>query len=190
MYDPEPVRVYGLPETLDSVRAHLMDADFHPDLTQRLNDAPARYDFLPVRPLEAFDLLGEYEVTPIPASHPAPSVGYIVRNADGSAIAYTGDTGGSVRPFFEGDPLDVLFVDTTFPDRLSWRAEVSGHLTPLMLGDRIAEARDAGLPLPRIVPVHVGLQHRREIADALAREGARLGIDLGPGHEDMVVEQA
>ncbi len=41
--------------------------------------------------------------------------------------------------------------------------------------------------LPRIIPVHVSLTYREEVAEDLKSVTTELGIDLTPGYEDMVV---
>ena len=129
----------------------------------------------------------QYRVKTIPASHPVPAVGYIIKAADGACSAFTGDTGGSTLPYFT-DELgpQVLFVDVTFPNRLEWRAKASGHLTPALLAEQLQQALGLRLKLPRIIPVHLGLPYRKELAEELAVAGSQVGIDLTPGREDML----
>jgi hypothetical protein len=106
-----------------------------------------------------------------------------VKSAD-DCIAYTGDTGGALLPFMQQVAVPrVLFVDVTFPNWLAARAEVSGHLTPAMLQTRIAEMQNAGVALPKIVPVHMSLEHQTDILSELSAVERALGIDLEPGYE-------
>lgn len=186
--EPTPVDLYGLPETLSALHAHIFNGDLYPDLTQGLNGGPAKFTLRPIEPSVALTVLG-YQVKPVPMRHgEAPSVGYIVRSPSGGCVAYTGDTNGDLLPLLQ-DPLapGVLFVDVTFPDRLAWRAEVSAHLTPSSLRDRLLAAREAGARLPRVVPVHVDLETASEVALELAAVGAELGMDLTPGREDTTL---
>ena len=63
-----------------------------------------------------------YDVVPVRADHPVPTVGYIV-GANGTRVGFSGDTGGKLMSFFTHDRApQVLFVDVTFPDRLAERA--------------------------------------------------------------------
>ena len=186
--EPTPVELYGLPETLDALHTHILNGDVYPDLTQGLNGGAAKFALRPIEPFATLTVLG-YRVKPVSMSHgEAPAVGYIVRSPSGGCVAYTGDTNGDLLPLLQ-DPLapGVLFVDVTFPDRLTWRAEASAHLTPSSLRDRLLAARDVGVRLPRVVPVHLDLETEGEVAHDLAVVGAELGIDLTPGREDMTL---
>ena len=80
--DPKQIDVYSLPETLDAVRAHLIDGDVYPDFTKKLTDAPPKYRFQPIEAGVAFKVL-DYEAKPIPVPHPVPAVGFIVRSNNG-----------------------------------------------------------------------------------------------------------
>ena len=185
--DPEPIHVYSLLETLDGVQAHLIDGDVYPDFTKALNNTPPKYQFHPVKPGVPFDVM-DYQVRAISVPHPVPAVGYIVKDSSGACMAYTGDTGGDLLPFFQDPcPPQVFFVDVTFPNRLQWRAELTGHLTPSLLRSQLLEALKNNLTLPRIVPVHISLGDREEVTQELASVSSELEIDLTPGYEDMVV---
>ena len=184
------IDVYGLPETLDSVRSHLMDGVVYPDLTEGLNEAAPKYRFQPVKPEATATVLG-YAVTALPVPHPVPAVGYIVRAPIGHCVAYTGDTGGNIGAVLHGNngaaTPEVLFVDVTFPDRLEKRAKITGHLTPGLLGAQLRKAGSSVARLPRIVPVHLSMSHRDEVRRELTELGAVLGVSLTPGYEEMVV---
>ena len=185
--DPRHIDVYGLAETLDGVHSHLLDGDVYPDLTQGLNGEPPKYRFHAVKPRVPLRVLA-YEVKPIPVAHAVPTVGYIVRSDSGDCIAYTGDNGGDLRPFFQDELApQVVFVDVTFPNRLEQRARASGHLTPGTLRSQLIEALKDNVRLPRIVPVHISLVDREEVAEDLKSVATELGVDLTPGYEDMVV---
>ena len=187
MGSPEPIDVYGLPATLESVHAHLLDGLVYPDLTKELNDSPPRFRPRSVELDVAFETLG-YTVKPVAASHPVPAVGYIVKSPSGGCVAYTGDTDGDLLPILHNEfAPEVVFVDVTFPNRLQWRAEVSGHLTPSLLQRHLGDAMRAGVKLPRIVPVHLSLHERDEIREELSAVAKTLGIDLTPGYEDMML---
>ena len=184
---PEPIDVYGLPATLESVHAHLLDGLVYPDFTKELNDAPPRFRLNSVETDVAFEPLG-YTVKPVAASHPVPAVGYIVRSPSGRCVAYTGDSDGDLLPIIQDELApEVVFVDVTYPNRLQWRAEVSGHLTPSLLERQLGAALSAGVRLPRIVPVHLSLHERDEIHEELSAASRALGVELTPGYEDMMV---
>ena len=187
MGSPEPILVYGLAATLESVHAHFLDGLVYPDLTKKLNDTPPRFRSRDVEPGVAFETLG-YTVKPVVASHPVPAVGYIVKSPSGRCVAYTGDTDGGLLPMLQDELApEVVFVDVTYPNRLQWRAEVSGHLTPALLERELGAALRDDVRLPRIVPVHLSLQDQDEINEELLAVGKALDVGLTPGYEDMML---
>ena len=186
--DPRQIDVYSLSETLEGVHAHLLDGDVYPDFTKKLTDAPPKYRFHPIEPSECFKVL-DYEVKPIPQPHPVPAMGYIVRSKSGACMAYTGDTGGNLLPFFQDDFVpNVLFIDVTFPNRLEGLAKLTGHLTPKLLGEQLLEVSKAKLHLPKMLAVHINVPNRDEVIPEVKSLATDLGIDLGPGAEDMVLK--
>ena len=183
---PHTIDVHSLPVTLSTVNQQLLNGEFYPDLTRNLNETPAALSF---DSIEHHGILriGAYDVEPVPAEHPVPTIGYIVRSGD-RTVAYTGDTGGPLLPFMQQDlKPEVLFVDVTFPNELLARAEISKHLTPSMLKTRIADIQHAGVTLPRIVPVHMSEAHQTTILRELSAVERELGIDLEPGFEGMEI---
>lgn len=184
--EPTPIDVFAEQRTLDSVRAHLLDGEIYPDLTRGLNEGPPSFQFRPLTEGEPLRVLG-YDVAPVRADHPVPTVGYIV-SANGMRVGFSGDTGGKLMSFFTHESAPhVLFVDVTFPDRMAERARRSKHLTPSTLKRELAGALAAGVTLPRIIPVHRSLAAESEVLEELAALGSELGVDLEPGYENMVV---
>ncbi len=185
--DPTPIDVYGLPETLRAVHANLLNWTVYPDFTGKVTAAPPKFRCHTVEPWLAFGPL-HYQVKPIPVPHPAPTVGYIVKSSSGGCIAYSADTGGDLLPFFQDQMSpQVFFVEVTFPDRLSDLAKATGHLTPPALRDQILAAMSANLGIPRMVAVHINPQYHDEVTAPLLEGKDELGVDLGPGHEDMKI---
>lgn len=184
---PHTIDVHSLGVTLSTVNQQLMNGEFYPDLTAHLNETPPAFRFNEInhsaqRPLGGFDVMA------VPAEHPVPTIGYIVKS-DNLCVAYTGDTGGPLLPFMQQElKPDILYVDVTFPNDMRARAEVSMHLTPEMVRTRIMDAQNAGVTLPKIVPVHMSQQHQKQILIELAAIQTELGIDLEPGYEGMLAE--
>lgn len=180
------IEVWAEEPTTESVLRHLMDSEIYPDLTKSLNGESPALRSRKVREGDTFSVL-DYEISAVRADHPVPTVGYII-GKNGRRVGITGDTAGNLMSFVtHRTPPDVLLVDVTFPERLRWRAERSRHLTPVMLEEELRAAVEAQATLPRIVPVHRSLEHEAEILVELAAVQTRLGIDLEPGVEDMVI---
>jgi len=184
--EPGVIDVYSLPATLEAVRTHLLNWDLYPDFTRPLApDRPERYhlhDLEPGAPVEVLD--GRYAVDPLEVPHPAPSVGFVIRDREGATLAYSGDTGGRLLPFFAAAP-QVLLVEVSFPDRLLDLAKLTGHLTPSLLQTELEAARAAGHALPPLVAVHMSPHDRAEIDSELERVAGALDVDLRPGEEEL-----
>ena len=181
------VSLYSLPETLDTIHARLMDGVLYPDFTKTLTWDGPKYRLQPVNPGEALEVRG-YAVRPIAVPHGAPTVGYIVHQAEGRSFAYCGDMGGGLLPFFQDSfKPDPLFVEVTFAGRLEEKAKLTGHLTPALLRREILEAAERKLAIPRIVVVHRNLDHEAEIAAELADAAQELDLDLTLAQEGMTV---
>ena len=180
------VDIYGLSDTLDTLKERLMDGSFYPDFTKRPSPERPKFRYIPVVAGQAFQAQG-YKATPLSVPHAAPCVGYVVDSSDGVRIAYTGDTGGNLSAFLRWHGLRLLAVETTFPNRFIERARQAGHLTPASLEAELAEALGKGLNLPRVMVVHMHTNWEEEIREELAAVADRLGVEITYGQEDMVV---
>ena len=60
-------------------------------------------------------------------------------------------------------------------------------MTPSLLERQLGPALSASVRLPKIVPVHLSLHERDEIREELSAVAERLGVELTPGYEDMML---
>jgi phosphoribosyl 1,2-cyclic phosphodiesterase len=182
----EPLALSGLRATLDSVHHHLMDGTIYPDLSKPLNENPPACAFHPVeigRPIEAHGL----SIKPVMAYHPVPAASYLLRSA-GRCVAFTGDTGGNLVALFQDQwAPSIAFIDMTFPNRLAWRAAVSGHLTPVLLRQEIEKALQRGIRVPRLIAVHRNFGDDDEIARELDNVRQVTGVAVEMAAENQVV---
>lgn len=84
-------RIYGIPETLDSVQRHIFNEVMWPDFVAMSREM---HPFLRLCPLQAEATVeaDRLWITPVPVNHLVPTVGYVV--TDGQAtIIVAGDTG-------------------------------------------------------------------------------------------------
>jgi ribonuclease BN (tRNA processing enzyme) len=184
LQDGNTIELWSQPETLMAIHEHLLNGRIHPDLTTPIGALLAKFSLRPLG-VEGTISLMTYQVKPVCMSHTVPCTGFIVKAQDGGCVAYTGDTRGGLHPYFK-DSLkpQVLFVDVSFPNRLTELADLTGHLTPDGLGDELGTALSWGIRLPQVVPVHISYEYEQEITDELLCIGSKLGIDLVPGKED------
>src|SRR5262249_13654034 len=92
---------------------------------------------LEMRPIELnkyFTIQG-YRIRGVPVRHPVQSVGYVLEK-DGIAIAFSGDTGPTNDLWWTINGtknVKAIFCELSFPNRLQWLADLSGHYTPKSL---------------------------------------------------------
>ncbi len=182
------IAVYGLPETIGEVAPRLVDGVLYPDFTKRMTDEGPKLRFNMVTPDDEFEY-GPYKVRSHSVPHSAPCVGYVVTGPSGRSFAYCGDCGGGLLPFFQ-DPaaLSTLFVEVTYGEGMVERARSSNHLTPGLLAAEIAEAKENGASIPRIMVVHRDAKYEHDIEEEIKGVEAALGVEIALAYEDMVVE--
>ena len=134
-----PVTVHALPETIEVLKQHLFNWKLWPDFAQ-IPDADnpwMRYE--PVAVGQKVDLGGGRGITPLPANHVVPAVGYHLDSGRGSLV-FTGDTtvNDSLWPLVnEIRNLRYLIIETAFRNREHELARASKHLSPDMLAQEL-----------------------------------------------------
>jgi glyoxylase-like metal-dependent hydrolase (beta-lactamase superfamily II) len=167
------LRVHALAETIDSLRTHLMNDR----VWFRAFDLPnAEVPFVSATAMangETVECEG-YRVTAIAMPHTVPATSFLVDDGKVCVLISSDTGGGGVLKNLplNGSPLAAVFLEASFPNRMKSFAEMTGHLTPEMLGRECAD-------LPRGVDVIVThmkpgfeIELAREIAD-LDRSGIR-----------------
>lgn len=151
-----PVTVFGLPRTLSALRKHIFNWKIWPDFTRiPTPEAPfLRYQEIA---LGETVRLGARAISPLPAKHVVPTVGYQLDSGRGS-LAFSGDT-TSHRPFWDAinaiPNLKILIVETAFPDQEAQLARASKHYCPSMLAADLARLKsEPELYITHLKPGH------------------------------------
>jgi len=154
-----PITVYATGATIEILRNHLFNWAIWPDFTEIPSpEAPfMRYAEIEVgRGIR----VGARTVTPLPAIHTVPAVGYHLDSGAGSLV-FSGDTGpndelwGIVNSI---DNLKVLIIETAFSNKERQLAEVSKHLCPSMLAAELAKLeREAEVWITHLKPGEIEL---------------------------------
>lgn len=126
-----PVTVYATADTVQALRDNVFNWSVWPDFTQlpALDRPVIRYS--PVQVGETIRL-GDRSITPVPARHSIPTVGFEINGR----LVYCGDTTvcdelwDVVNRF---DDLQYLIIETAFDDARIGLAEVTCHLCPTLL---------------------------------------------------------
>jgi ribonuclease BN (tRNA processing enzyme) len=135
----KPVTVHALPETIEVLKTHLFNWKLWPDFAQ-IPDATSpwmRYE--PVTVGQKISLGAGRSITPLPANHVVPAVGYHL-DSGRSSLVFTGDTtvNDSLWPLVnEIRNLRYLIIETAFRNREHELARASKHLSPDMLAHEL-----------------------------------------------------
>lgn len=137
-----PVTLYAVPEVLEVLRQHLFNWHIWPDFSCIPSKAAPLlvYQAIAVgQPVQ----LGQRQITPIPANHVVPAVGYHLRSARGSVI-FSGDTCSHAALWdiaAATHDLKHLIVECSFPNDMREIADLSRHYCPATLSADLAQLR-------------------------------------------------
>lgn len=162
----KPVRVRGLAETNETLSEHIFNDRLWPDFTRLPSAEKPALELVAFRPGDTIEV-GDLAVTAIPVSHPVESVGFIVEKGSRSLVI-SGDTGPTEALWKEANRrgnATGFFIEVSFPNRMQWLADVSGHFTPQTLALELEKIRsDAPVYLYHLKPAFLD-ELKREIAD-------------------------
>lgn len=136
----KPITVHATAPTIEILRNHLFNWSIWPDFTEIPSaEAPfMRYEEVELGRTVNVD---GRAITPIPAVHTVPAIGYHLDSGAGSLV-FTGDTGPNDelwKVVNRISNLKVLIIETAFSNKERQLAEVSKHLCPSMLADELAK---------------------------------------------------
>jgi len=170
-----PVTVYGIKETLDTLRTHLFNWKLWPDFTQIPDAARPFLAYREIRVGETVDLDGR-RITAIPANHTVPAVGYAL-DSGRSSLIYSGDTwvnDGLWRVVNATANLKYLIIETAFSDKEHDVAMASKHLCPRVLALELAKMRASPeVFITHLKPGEVALT-MKEVGEAAGRWRPRM----------------
>jgi cAMP phosphodiesterase len=134
----KPLTVHALPETIADLKAHLFNWKLWPDFTEIPEPAKPMLRFSPV-------LLGQRQtisgrtITPVPANHVVPAVGYWLDSGNASLV-FTGDSTSCRELWQEVNRianLRYLIVETAFSDAERELAIRAKHFCPSLLIEQL-----------------------------------------------------
>jgi ribonuclease BN (tRNA processing enzyme) len=154
-----PVTVYALPATIEMLRNHIFNWSIWPDFTQI---PTAEQPFMRYQPIEVgqeIELKGR-KITPVPANHVVPTVGFHLDSGKASLV-FSGDTTTNDALWKVVNKianLKYLIIETAFCNREQELAIVSKHLCPSMLGEELAKLeRSAEIFITHLKPGEIEL---------------------------------
>jgi ribonuclease BN (tRNA processing enzyme) len=134
----KPLMVYATRATIEILKNHLFNWAIWPDFSEiPTPEAP----FLRYREIEvgrAISLSGR-TITPIPARHTVPAVGYHL-DSGAASLVFTGDTAPNDALWSVVNRignLKFLIIETAFSNKERHLAEISRHLCPMTLAEEL-----------------------------------------------------
>lgn len=171
----KPITVYATAETIDILQQHLFNWRLWPDFTQ-IPDAGN-----PVLRYQAVTLgktvdLGGRRITPLPANHVVPAVGYRI-DSGASSLVFTGDTTTNDALWQEINRignLRYIIIETAFCNSEKDMAIASKHLCPSMLAEELSKlALPADIYITHLKPGEIELT-MQEIEECAERWNPRM----------------
>jgi len=164
----KPITVHAIEPTLEILRQHLFNWKLWPDFTQ-IPDAHKPFLRYQAVALGKTVDLGGRKLTPLPANHVVPAIGYRIDSGRASLV-FTGDTTTNDPLWREVNKIDnlrYLIIETAFCNREKDLAIASKHLCPTMLAEELAKLkRQAEVYITHLKPgeVEVTMQEIGECA--------------------------
>lgn len=134
----KPLTVHALPETIAVLKAHLFNWKLWPDFTEIPTPERPMLQFLPLV-MGQTRTISSRNITPLPANHVVPAVGYRLDSGSASLV-FSGDT-TSCEDFWAEvnriENLRYLIVETAFSNAERELAIRAKHLCPSLLGEQL-----------------------------------------------------
>lgn len=137
-----PLIVAGTQGTLRALQQHFFNNLVWPDFAAIPNRKQPTIRYVEIEPEQPTSIAG-HRVRAVAVSHTIEASAFVIEG-NGSALAYSGDTGPTDRLWEvlnEQPNLRALLMEVSFPDREQGLATVSGHHTPRTLGAELRKYR-------------------------------------------------
>jgi ribonuclease BN (tRNA processing enzyme) len=171
----KPLTVHATQPTLDIIKQHMFNWKLWPDFTQIPGpDKPfMRYSTLVLG--QPVDLKGR-KITPLPANHTVPAIGFHI-DSGRTSLVFSGDTTTNDELWTivnKIENLRYLIIETAFCNRELDLAIASKHLCPSLLARELAKLkRAAEIFITHLKPGEIDLT-MQEIMDSAAAYKPRM----------------
>ena len=175
-----PVDVYALSQTLETVNFCLLDGKMYADFSKWPSKENPFLRLKAIEPFQRQDILG-YDVLPVPVQHAVPCLGFQVTSEGGKSLFYTGDTGPGLTECWQQVSPQLLMIEVSGINKSQDFLRSVGHLSAGLLKEELIQFRQIKEYFPRVVVVHIPPNFQKEVEQevkAVARE-LEIGIDIG-----------
>lgn len=176
-----PLNVHALPETIAALKQHMLNGELWPDYSALPSMDNPYIRFIPLE-VGATVQLGGRRITPLPARHAVPAVGYCV-DSGAASFVYSGDTTDCAE-FWAAlnriGNLRYLMIETTFLSAAGAAAAKSGHFTAELLARGLARLQR---PVQLLIAHMEPGREEQTMAEVMAACGAFEPQQLQQGQE-------
>lgn len=153
-YRDKPIRLYATEAVLRILRQHMFNWLLWPDFSCIPSEKKPFVTYHTVAVGETVTI-GDRRITPVPARHVVPAVGYHLDSGT-SSLVFTGDTTCNDAlwdAINQIDNLEHLIIETAFPDEQKDICILSKHLCPDLLARELEKlTRSATIYLTHLKP--------------------------------------
>lgn len=138
----EPINLYATPSDFEAVKEHLLTQRVWITVETMKNSHTDLIAYHPIRSHESFFAEG-LKITPIPVTHTILTHGLIVED-DNASLLFTSDTGATERIWQTAQKcrnLRAVFIDLSFPSKLTELARISCHHSPETLLEELPKIK-------------------------------------------------
>ena len=147
----KPLRLRGLPATLDAIKRHFLNGVIWPDFSKikLLKSDQMALVYEPVALKEVYTLDENSSIEAFATDHTVASCGYIVTRKMKSVIitADTYDLSSVVDLVTERNDITALVIECSFPSHMHALAAASKHLTPQLLFEGLKPLEKSAMTL-------------------------------------------
>jgi ribonuclease BN (tRNA processing enzyme) len=162
----DSVDIYATNNVKEVIKSHLLNSIVYPNYFQLPPNKPT-LTCQQVVP-GTVQMIEDYSVLPVMVNHCDGALGYQVSDRNGKTLYYTGDTGPGLSAIWPQIAPQVMMIEVTLPNRCKEFAQATGHLTPELLSQELAEFRRVRGGLPRLYAIHMDQMLETDIKDELA----------------------
>jgi len=164
----KPLTIWAPPATIETLQSHIFNWSIWPDFSQIPSPDRPFMQYRTVQVGETIELQSR-KLTPLPANHVVPAVGYHL-DSGRTSLVFTGDTSTNDPLWKEVNKipnLKYLIIETAFCNREKQLAIVSKHLCPSMLAEELAKLeRSAEIFITHLKPGEIELTMQEIEEDA------------------------
>ena len=183
--DGGTINIYSIAPVFEAVTSYLLDGKLYP----KFLETPPAKPTLNFKIIETHQMvtINGYKILALPVGHPTPTVGYQITSVDGKSLFYTGDTGPGLAECWRHVSPQLLITEVTAPNMYEDFGRESGHLTPSLLEQELAQFQEIKGYLPQIYLVHMNPRLEKEIAAEVSAVAASMGNEIKLAYEGMQI---